>query len=192
MIGAFLWGTTLFLGARLASTRTFSTFVERSGGWVADAVCALVGDRDIAVTGASHGLRVAGARWQRYAWLPVPEARALKHAVRYAKRQGFDPAISVATFLVDVCRFSPADVAGSLIWPTSRVGFRTGRKRRSTHTVNRIWYGTGPQRWNLDLGSIIAGRSSRTALWEAGLLARIVGVIFLGLELGDLLVGGAP
>lgn len=191
-IGVFLWGSTLFLGSRLASNRTFGIFVERRGGWLADAVCAMLGNDAVALEAAHHGLKIAGAHWPRYAWLPVPEARALKHAIAYARRNGHRPRISVAAFLVEVCKIPHTDVAGSLIWPSSRVGFRTGRKRQSIHTVSRSWYGTGPRKWAVDPGAITQGRRRRATLWEAQLLIAIVVVIFVGVELAQLMLGGSP
>lgn len=188
----FLWGATLFLGSRVAGNRTFTIFIDRRGGWVADAVSALVGDDRVALDAAHQGLRTTGARWARYAWLPVPEARALKHAIAYARRAGHRPRISSAAFLVDVCKIPQKEVAGSLIWPSSRVGFRTGRRRRRIHEVSRSWYGVGPRRWTLDHAVIQEGRGRRAVFSEARLLVVIVGVIFLGLELGQLLLGGAP
>lgn len=188
----FLWGSTLFLGSRIAGNRTFAIFVDRRSGWVADAVCALLGGDELALEAAHHGLKIAGARWLRYAWLPVPEARALKHAIAYARRAGHSPRISVAAFLVDVCKIPQKEVAGSLIWPSSRVGFRTGRRRQLIHQVSRSWYGTGPQRWAVDPAVIQEGRRRRAILWEASLLGMIVVAIFVALELVQLLLGGSP
>lgn len=159
---------------------------------MADAVRALLGSDEAALEAAHHGLRIAGARWPRYAWLPVPEARALKHAIAYARRAGHVPRISVAAFLVDVCKISQKDVAGSLIWPSSRVGFRTGRKRQLIHQVSRSWYGAGPGRWPVDPAVIQDGRKRRAVLWELRLLVVIVALIFLGLTVLDLLLGGPP
>ena len=122
----FLWGSTLFLGSRLASNRTFSIFIDRRADWVADAVSALLGDDEVSLDATHQGLRTAGARWARYAWLPVPEARALKHALSYARRSGHRPRISIAAFLVDVCKISQKEVARSLIWPSSRPDCSTG------------------------------------------------------------------
>ncbi len=188
----FLWGSTLFLGSRLASNRTFSIFIDRRGGWVADAVCALLGDDEVALDAAHHGLRTTGARWARYAGLPVPEARTLKHAVAYARRAGHRPRISIAAFLVDVCKIPQKDVARSLIWPSSRVGFRTGRQRQQILEVSRAWFGTGPQKWPVDRAVIQEGRRRRAVLWEAGLLVLIVAVSFVALALGQELLGRAP
>lgn len=188
----FLWGSTLFLGSRMASTRTFAIFIERRAGWVADAVSALIGDDRVALEATHEALKTAGARWARYGWLPVPEARALKHALTYAKRKGRQPRVSIAAFLVDVCKIPQQEVARSLIWPSSRVGFRTGRKRQQLHLVSRAWFGTGPQRWSIDAAAIQAGRARRALWWEARLLVAFVAVIFGGLELGQLLLGGSP
>jgi hypothetical protein len=188
----FLWGSTLFLGSRLAASRTFAIFIDRRGEWIADAVCALLGDDRVVLDAAHQGLKTAGARWPRYAWLPVPEARALKHALDHARRAGHRPRISIAAFLVDVCKIPQKDVAGSLIWPSSRVGFRTGRRRQLIHEVSRSWYGTGPRRWPVDPHRIQEGQRRRAFLWEAWLLVVIVAVIFIALELGQLLLGGSP
>lgn len=167
-------------------------FIERRGAWIADAVSAMVGDDDIALDAAHQGLKMAGARWPRYAWLPAPEARALKHAVTYARRRGHRPKISIAAFLVDVCKIPPKEVAGSLIWPSSRVGFRTGRRRRLIHEVSRSWFGTGPRRWAIDPELIQERRGWRAVSWEAALLVLIVTGIFVALETGQLLLGGSP
>lgn len=188
----FLWGATLFLGSRLAIDRTFAIFIDRRGGWVADAVGALTGDDRVALEAAHHGLKTSGARWPRYAWLPVPEARALKHAMAHARRAGYRRRISIAAFLVDVCRFPQTDVAGSLMWPSSRIGFRTGRKRQLIHAVGRAWYGTGPRRWPIDPAVILQGRAIRSVMFEVRLLGVIVAVVFLALELAQLLLGDAP
>lgn len=188
----FLWGSTLFLGSRLASNRTFAIFVERRSGWVADAVSALLGSDELAVDAAQHGLQIAGSRWARYSWLPVPEARALKHAIAYARRAGHPPRIPIAAFLVDVCKIPQKDVAGSLIWPSSRVGVRTARKRQLIHQVSRSWYGAGPRKWPVDPDVIQEGRGRRAVLWELRLLLVIVIVIFLALTLLQLLLGGSP
>ncbi len=188
----FLWGSTLFLGSRLASNRTFAIFIDRRGDWVADAVSALFGDDEMSLDATHHGLRTVGARWARYAWLPVPEARALKHALAHARRAGQRPRISIAAFLVDVCKIPQKAVARSLIWPSSRVGFRTGRKRKLIHEVGRSWFGTGPRRWAVDASVIQEGRTLRTVLFEARLLVAIVVVIFGALELAQMLLGGSP
>lgn len=188
----FLWGSTLFLGSRMASNRTFAIFIERRAGWVADAVCALIGDDRVALEATHQGLKVTGARWARYGWLPVPEARALKHALAYARRTGRKPRVPIAAFLVDVCKIPQKDVARSLIWPSSRVGFRTGAKRQQLHLVSRAWFGTGPQRWPIDTAAIQVGRAWSAIWWEARLLVVFVAVIFGGLVLGQLLLGGSP
>ncbi len=188
----FLWGSTLFLGSRLAGSRTFAIFIDRRGGWVADAVSALLGDDQVALEATHRGLTTTGARWLRYARLPVPEARALKHAIGYARRSGHRPRISIAAFLVEVCKVPPKDVAGSLIWPSSRVGLRTGRKRQQIHEVTRSWFGTGPRRWAVDSAAIRHGRRRRMVMWEIRLLVMIVTVIFVALELGQSLLDGSP
>lgn len=188
----FLWGSTLFLGSRLASNRTFVIFIDRRGGWVADAVSALLGDDGVALDAAHYGLKVTGARWPRYAWLPVPEARALKHAIAFARRAGHRPRLSIAAFLVDICRIPQKEVARSLIWPSSRVGFRTGRKRQMIHEASRSWFGTGPRRWDIDPASIQERRRWRAVLWEVRLLVAIVVVIFVALEFAQLVLGGSP
>ena len=176
----------------MASNRTFDIFVDRRGSWVADAVSALLGEDQWALDAAHEGLKTTGARWARYAWLPVPEARALKHALGYARRSGRRPRISIAAFLVDVCRIPQKEVARSLIWPSSRVGFRTGRKRKEIHVVSRSWFGTGPRKWPIDHARIHEGRGRRAALWEMRLLVMTVGLIFVSLEVGQRLLGGTP
>jgi hypothetical protein len=188
----FLWGSTLFLGSRLASNRTFAIFIDRRTDWVADAVSALLGDDEVSLDATHQGMKTTGARWARYAWLPVPEARALKHALAYARRSGQRPRISIAAFLIDVCKIPQKDVARSLIWPSSRVGYRTGRKRRLIHDVGRAWFGTGPRRWEVDTAAVQEGRVLRAVLWETRLLVAIVAVIFAALELGQLLLAGSP
>ena len=188
----FLWGSTLFLGSRLAGSRSFAIFVDRRGGWLSDAASALLGDDQVALDAAHQGLKTTGARWARYAWLPVPEATALKHAISYARRSGHRPGISIAAFLVDVCKVPKKDVARSLIWPSSRVGLRTGRKREQIHKVGRSWYGTGPRRWSVDSALIQEGRRRRAVLWEMRLLVVSVTGIFVTLELGQLLLDGSP
>lgn len=167
-------------------------FVQRRGSWVADAVSALLGDNVVSLDAAHHGLRTAGARWPRYAGLPVPEARALKHALAYARRAGRRPRISVAAFLVDVCKIPQKDVARSLIWPASRIGIRTSQRRQMLQVVSRAWFGAGPGKWDIDVHLISKDRTRRSMLWELRLLIVIVLVIFVGLELGRALLGGVP
>jgi hypothetical protein len=152
----------------------------------------MLGDDRVALDAAHEGLKVTGARWRRYAWLPVPEARALKHALAHARRVGHRPRISIATFLVDVCRIPQKQVGGSLIWPSSRVGFRTVRRRRLIHEVARSFYGTGPRRWAIDRTMIHEDRRRRAILWEAWMLVVIVSVIFIALELARRLLDGSP
>jgi hypothetical protein len=58
--------------------------------------------------------------------------------------------------------------------------------------VSRSWFGVGPRRWKLDIGVITDGRQGRAIAWELALLVGIVTVIFVGLEFGQLLLGGRP
>lgn len=146
-----------------------------------DAVYALVEDEESALEAAHHGLRVAGARWPRWAWLPIPEARILKQATAHAKSKGHRPKIGVAAFLIDVCGHAPSDVARSLVWPSSSAGIRTGRRRQLIHEVARTWFGRGPQHWQIDLDAVTSDRLRRAIWWEIRFLTAIIGSIFLGL-----------
>ncbi len=60
------------------------------------------------------------------------------------------------------------------------------------HQVSRSWYETGPRTWPVDPIEIQAGRGRRAVLWETRLLVAIVVVIYLALELVQLLLGGSP
>lgn len=142
---------------------------------------ALVEDEETALSAAHHGLRTAAARWPRWGWLPIPEARILKQATAHARSTGHRPKIGVAAFLIDVCGHAPSDVARSLVWPSSSAGIRTGRRRQLIHEVGRTWFGRGPQHWEIDLESVMSDRVWRSVWWEVGLLAAIIGSIFLGL-----------